>query len=313
MAGKRNSNPGRAGRLPDFIGVGPPRTGTTWLHGVLHRRACLPAETKETWFFDRYYDRGLDWYRDFFRRGSCDRPVGELGPTYFANPRAHERIRRDLPGCRIICTLRDPLERAYSWYRLRRRLGIIRTGFEEALLAGDDPHLREASRYATYLGPWRDSFGAENVGVFLYDDLQSDPQAYADAIARFIGVGPVAITPALSRHLIRNNAPRDCRNPRLAYSAHLLRRWMWAHRMGRTVDRLTRLGFWKLWFDGGREFQPVPPEVESRLRKIYAAEIDALEEMIGRDLSAWKRPAADQPSAAPELPTSAPRSFLPGR
>ena len=67
-------------RLPDFIAVGPPRTATTWLHEVLAGHVCLPTDRKETDFFNRFYDRGLDWYANYFR--ACDgvMQIGEAAP-----------------------------------------------------------------------------------------------------------------------------------------------------------------------------------------------------------------------------------------
>src|ERR1700753_1105916 len=74
---------GRALRLPSFIVVGPPRTGTTWIHEVLHRHATLPGPTKETRFFDLHFTRGLKWYLSHFSKANEGRPLGEVAPTYF--------------------------------------------------------------------------------------------------------------------------------------------------------------------------------------------------------------------------------------
>src|ERR1700739_3448755 len=98
----------KAVRLPHFIAVGPPRTGTTWLHGLLYNRACLPHHTKETYFFDRFYAKGLDWYASYFDYCDGTRALGEVAPTYFPYTEARQRISRDMPRCKIICTFRDP-------------------------------------------------------------------------------------------------------------------------------------------------------------------------------------------------------------
>ena len=42
------------GLLPSFFIVGPPRTGTSWLHQVLQPHTCLPR-VKETRFFDERF------------------------------------------------------------------------------------------------------------------------------------------------------------------------------------------------------------------------------------------------------------------
>ena len=276
--------------LPDFIAVGPPRTGTTWLHGVLYRRACLPEHTKETYFFDTFYAKGLNWYRAYFRYCDKTRPVGEIAPTYFPFQQARERIARDIPGCKIICTFRDPVARAYSWYRLMRREGRIRVGFEQAVLYGDDPELREANRYAFHLEAWKRSLGDENVGVFFYDDLLADPQKFADAVLSFLNLPLLEITPDVAAHLIRNEANQDCRNRALAYGAWRLMMWLKSHRAEQAVNRLREMGFWRFCFEGGRKFEPLSADVEARIREFFTPEVEALEKISRRDLSAWKTP-----------------------
>ena len=109
-----------SGRLPDFIGVGPPRTGTTWLHEVLKTQVGVPAGIKETHFFTLHYDKGLAWYQAHFYKCPVNRPIGEFCPSYFDSPEARGLIARHIPRCKIICTLREPAGRLYSQYRMLR-------------------------------------------------------------------------------------------------------------------------------------------------------------------------------------------------
>jgi hypothetical protein len=275
-------------RLPHFIAVGPPRTGTTWLHGLLYNRACLPHHTKETYFFDRFYAKGLDWYASYFDYCDGTRALGEVAPTYFPYTEARQRISRDMPRCKIICTFRDPVHRAYSWYRLMRREGRVRGGFEEAVLGGNDPELREANRYAFHLEAWKRSFGEENVGAFFFDDLVADTQKYANAILDFLHIPQLIITPDVAKYFIKNEAKRDSRIHMLAYLAWRFMMWLKSHRADQTISQLGRVGFWKFFFEKGSEFGPLPADVEARLREFFAPEVEALEKMVGRDLSAWK-------------------------
>ena len=78
--------------LPSFFIVGPPRTGTSWLHEILSGHVALPEPTKETRFFDNHFHRGLEWYVHHFPRLAPGRHVGEVAPTYFAS--APARILR---------------------------------------------------------------------------------------------------------------------------------------------------------------------------------------------------------------------------
>ena len=83
--------------LPSFFIIGPPRTGTSWLHNILSQKAWLSHPTKETRFFDRHFDRGLHWYKSHYRKANGGRTIGEVAPTYFASSEARERIARLIP------------------------------------------------------------------------------------------------------------------------------------------------------------------------------------------------------------------------
>lgn len=50
-----------------FLMVGCQRCGTTWIDAALrdHPEVFLPAE-KQSYFFDRNYDKGIDWYLEKF-------------------------------------------------------------------------------------------------------------------------------------------------------------------------------------------------------------------------------------------------------
>jgi Sulfotransferase domain len=274
------------GRLPDFIAVGPTRTGTTWLHGVLYHRACLPAHVKETRFFDIFYSKGWDWYLRHFDVCPDNRPLGEIAPTYFRRPEARERIARHVPSCKIICTLREPIARAYSQYRQLQKRGLVRGSFEEEVKRDDN--LVEASRYGFHLRAWYERFGREQVGVFFYDDLEADEQRFVDAVCRFIGVPSLTLTPEITPFLDRNEVKRAPRSRLLAYNARRLRYWLESHHAHRASDVLNRAGFWQFCFGRGPEFSSLEPEIEERLKEHFLPEVEALEELTNRNLSAWK-------------------------
>ena len=284
-------------RLPDFIGVGPPRTATTWLHEALKGRVCLPADRKETDFFTRFYDRGIEWYAGFFSNCRPGTRVGELSPMYFASPEARERIARHIPGCRIIVSLRDPVERAYSNYRLLRRNAFTKADFERAATARGD--LVESSRYAFHLKKWFETFGRDRVQVLIYDDLEKDPQEFLDSVCRFIGIArfPVTASRAGSERINQvNTLPSSQRLARMARNVLV---WLSSHRFDRATGYFRRTALVKYMMEGGDPFPPLDPEVAARLRERYRPEIEELEKLIGRDLSAWKlgrRESAD-PSA----------------
>ena len=74
-------------RLPEIIGAGPGRTGTTWLHRVLEGHVDLPWGVKETQFFNTFYDKGIDWYAHHFRYATGQRKIVEICPSFFIRMR----------------------------------------------------------------------------------------------------------------------------------------------------------------------------------------------------------------------------------
>jgi hypothetical protein len=274
--------------LPDFIAIGPPRTGTTWLYRALRGRVGLPRDTKETDFFSDHYANGIEWYLDFFRDCAAELPMGEISPNYFAAPEAPERIARAIPQCRIICTLRDPVDRLYSFYRLMRHNGWTRATMEE--LAESVAPATEGSRYAHYLRLWRERFGTAGVLVALYDDLEHAPQSFLDTICGFIGIAPIPLenSPLLGKRV--NSVTRGPRVALFAEQAWRLRRWLEARKARAVITMLRKAGVWRFSFRGGGEFGPLDAALDRRLRERFRPEVEALEEMLGRDLSHWKKP-----------------------
>ncbi|HVA79963.1 MAG TPA: sulfotransferase [Candidatus Binataceae bacterium] len=275
-------------RLPDFIGVGPARTGTTWLHHALASSVVLPKGTKETSFFSSRYGRGIDWYAWHFRAAGPGSVVGEVCP-YFAEPKAPERVAKHLPGCKIICTVRDPVERAWSFYRMGRYYGALRRSFEESLTA--QPNIAEGSRYAFHLTNWFQRLGRESVLVTFYDELHDNPQAYLDRICGFIGIEPIRVRQDQSAKRSVNAIDRPARNQKRARKAQRLLGSLRSHRAYRTIELLDRVGLWDFSFGGGEPFPTLEEEVEQRVRERFRPEVAALEDLIGVDLSRWKRPA----------------------
>ena len=277
-------------RLPEFLGVGPPRTGTTWLHNVLEGHADLPYGIKETGFFSVYYDKGIDWYARHFRYATGERPVGEIS-CYFFEPEARERIKTHIPNCKIIVTMRDPVDRLYSMYKLLRHTAAVRRGtLEETLNLW--PSMAKGNRYASHLQGWFDQFGRENILVTMYDELRSDPQQYLNRVTGFVGIDRIALS---DRPGIRDDVyafHRAPRNRKLARNASRVKHWLKGRQAYGVINLLERAGVWQFCGGRGEAFPPLTPEQDARLRQRYLPEVEALENMLGIDLSAWKKPRA---------------------
>lgn len=294
----QNKASGRGSALPSFFVIGPPRTGTTWLHGVLGECAWLSHPTKETRFFDKNFDRGLDWYRAHYKRANAERPIGEVAPTYFASPLARERIARLIPQARIICTFRDPVQRILSLYRLKRAYGLVRWNFDEAL--AQDPELMESSRYAAHLKGWEEAFGRSQLLAVVHEDMVADPQRYVNRVADFIGMARPELRPSQTDRVFSSEKLTEPRNYYWTRAAVLVADWSKKRRLDVAVAAAKRIGAMRLFVGGGPVFEDLSPLQRAKLRERLLPEIEALESALNRDFSAWKRaPEIDRKEAVP--------------
>lgn len=190
-----------SGEGPAFLIVGAMRSGTTSLHHWLrhHPDVFMPA-AKELHYFDVHYDRGPSWYHQHFAAAGPHHLVGEATPEYLFLPWARQRLSRDVPESRLVVTLRNPVDRAWSHYSMLKARGREDLGFEEALDA-EARRLRDPaswSRYGYvqkghYAEQLEDLFtrhGRDKVLVLLFErDIVSRPTSTFERLCSFIGAG----------------------------------------------------------------------------------------------------------------------------
>lgn len=174
--------------LPNFLVIGPGKSGTTWMYHALknHPQICV-SSAKETLFFETEFNRGIDWYSDFFSHCNEDtKATGEVSNTYIFCHQAPERIKSVNPDMKLISCLRNPIERTFSHYLFLIRGGQFEGTFREALK--EYPHLIEKGKYFKNLKPYLDTFAAEQICLKLFEDLKSNQEKFIQSIYGFLDV-----------------------------------------------------------------------------------------------------------------------------
>jgi hypothetical protein len=179
-------------RLPDFLCIGAQKAGTTWLYENLkrHPEVYLP-ERKEIHYWDWQTHRSLLYYSRFFRPAG-PRLTGDFTPSYSLLPTANvERIRRLLPGLRILYLLRHPVERAWS-HAMMSLVKVPKRPFEEVTEAELLAHFRsEDSRrrgaYRETIERWEARFPGR-VLVGFYYRLTEDPECLLRSVCEHLGL-----------------------------------------------------------------------------------------------------------------------------
>jgi len=206
--------------FPDFLLIGPHRTGTTWLYRNLSEHPeVLVSEPKELYFFDRlkspedprYRSNELDWYLRFFR----DSPQRRIRKTLrhlvkyreLYRPRrrgeataSYAVIDRDLieeiailnPRIKVIVLIRDPVERAWSHAkkdlgrRQNRTVSEIADAEFEAFFKA--PYQRKLARYAEIIDNWSAYVAKGHVFTGRFADIAARPEALLEEVFRFLGI-----------------------------------------------------------------------------------------------------------------------------
>ena len=159
--------------LPNFLIVGPPKSGTTSLQLYLSRHPDIFVKG-ETHFFDRKYNKGLEWYEELFKERENEKAVGEKTPAYFYEKDIPSKIKKDLPDVKLLFIFRDPIKRAHShyWHNVRHASEKSKT-FEEAIEKKDSEYL-EISKYITYLKKWNKYFPKSKLFFMTVENLNQD-------------------------------------------------------------------------------------------------------------------------------------------
>lgn len=204
------------GASPHFLIIGQTKAGTSSLFEYLcaHPQVVAPL-TKEIHFWSRAYQAvpdhryGMDWYRAFFPPLPADAGLitGEASPSYFLDAAASRRIADHLPEARLIVLLRDPVERAYSAFRMNERLELEYRSFEEIvareldrtptcpLAPGEIPggHLT-VSAALPHLRRWLAQVPRERLLILQNRDLADDLPGVMARACRHLGIAPFVPT-----------------------------------------------------------------------------------------------------------------------
>ncbi len=298
--------------LPNFLIIGAAKCGTTTLYDVARQHpGIFMSATKELNFFslDEKYRKGLEWYQHtHFRDAEGFDVRGEASPTYLGRSfvtagRIHEAYQ-DHP-LKLIAVFRNPVDRAYSdyWHWVRNAKEDL--PFEQALQAEaewfnahpgvqlapwDQRRYFHVGHYSAQLQPFLECFPREAFLFLLTEDLGREFKGTARRMFEFLGADPdfdvQPFTSNLSSQPRVRSIQKSLHNP----STPL-------RRIVRGLMRLFPTGQrdrWKKWLrKANLEPSQYPPMNEATRRELtgrYREEIEALEGLIGRDLSHWRKP-----------------------
>lgn len=188
----------------DFIVVGAQKSATTSLFKYLseHPNIYMPPEKEINFFSDNAkFSQGVKWYfREYFNSADLSLICGEASPNYMCYDYVPKRIHRIFPEIKLIAILRNPIERAYSHYRMAVRKKIEDRPFDVCIRhliergnVSDDFRNEEIEfitfgEYGRILSKYLEFFPKNKLFLIFMENLVNEPVKYMRDIFNFLGV-----------------------------------------------------------------------------------------------------------------------------
>ena len=285
--------------LPDFIGIGAQKAGTTTLYHILSQHPQIRmAKWKEVHFFnkDAHYQKGTEWYAETLPSKPADTLIGEITPAYLFHDDVPERIYRSLDHCdvKFIVMLRDPIDRAYSHFLMNKRDPNVETlSFQEAI-DREGERIRKnptnkgryayltRSYYSRQIRRYFKYFSKDQMCFVIFERLKSDH--HQDELGRLYDF--LGIKRAFPNEIEQSNPTKHLSNSTLSSFIHAESPTM--KKIRRTLVPSKKLRDSIINFLSQKPGK-LDDNMKKELReKYFTKEIHELENLIDRDLCIWK-------------------------
>ena len=233
--------------LPDFLGIGAQKSGTTWLAQNLrcHPEVYLP-ESKELHYFNQNFHRSLQSYSELFV-AAADKTKGEITPAYTMLSRSRiKTVYRLMPNVRLFFMMRNPIERAWSqaMMELVKRKGkeLTDVPHDEFITFFRSDHSLLRGDYERSINNWLSVFPENQLLIGFFEEISSDPKSLLLRVFEHLGVG-------------------------------------------QEVDWQTFPYQEKIF--SGNQTSEIPPQIHNVLKDIYSDKIQSLASRFGGHANAW--------------------------
>jgi len=293
--------------LPNFLVLGGAKCGTTSIHFYLLDHPDVFLCPKEIHYF--YYDGGnpggirattLDAYEKLFRGATREKAIGEVAIRYLTKQRAVDNIKNTIPNAKMITSLRNPVDRAYSHFLMHCRGGTARTksgrllnshprpeDVEEYFRRPETIYEVDCSLYYKHLSRYYEAFPREQLHVCFLEEIMENGNRVMKDIFEFLGVSSEFVPDTG----VRYNVTASERPKRLLRS---IRRWK---PLSRVAVKL--IPSWMLnavhrrrkrmsgSSAGSSTDGQMPDGVRRDLAEFFEDDMRSLEGLIDKDLSRW--------------------------
>ncbi|XP_068102812.1 heparan sulfate glucosamine 3-O-sulfotransferase 6 [Hyperolius riggenbachi] len=182
-------------KYPQAIIVGVKKGGTRALLEFLRVHPDVRALGAEPHFFDRCYEKGLEWYRNLMPRTLEGQITMEKTPSYFVTVEAPKRIYNMSKDTKLIVVVRNPVTRAISDYTQTLSKTPSLPTFQALAFKNTSTGTIDTSWsairigiYAKHLENWLQFFPLSKFLFVSGERLVSDPAGEMERVQDFLGL-----------------------------------------------------------------------------------------------------------------------------
>jgi len=292
----------------DFLGIGAPRCGTTWLAACLneHPQLCI-SKVKERGVFK---EDGTLYKKEIFDKNfsSCknDTLRGTFPVNYLYRKEFAKYLGKHSPNLKIIVMLRNPVDRLHSHLLLKQSVGKIKQGLSlDKIYNQKHPHsFVKASNYSKYLPVWLSEFPSTQVFIGIQEEMMKNPTVVLKDIYNFLGVDDSFRAPSANKTI---NATMEKRRKMKSvtyvitqlktlkqkiekYSFGKVIIFIWRKlKLPYLIERLEKKNRIILLARKNKQEKPqISNQIRSKFEKIFEKDISYVEKVIGRKLKEWR-------------------------
>ncbi len=288
--------------LPNFLIVGTAKAATTSLYYYLKQHPdiflCSPKEPLFLAFANEAIDFNQDIhpitrindYGKLFVAKESYKAIGEASTLYlYKYEKSIKNIIKYLPErekTKIIILLRNPIDRAFSHYMMRRRHGLEKLSFEKAI--EQEKNRINEKFYFGYIdmGYYYEQVKAyksifKNIKIILFEDIKDSPIEISQEIFKFLEVDDEFV-PKINKIYNMSGQPRS------KFVNHLL---FGNYGCKKFLEKIIPTAFRKemVRIVSGYNFKKISisKKEKNTLVELYSDDINKLSRLINRDLSKW--------------------------
>lgn len=179
---------------PDFVGVGYPKCGTTFVYKTLTSHPQVENSKKERHYFSKpFYEFDESDYKEYrsLFKSYGDNLVGEFSPGALYYPTNIQFLSQAAPDAKYVVLLRNPIDRFFSHMRQMENYRLEEVSPDNVERFYDFSLYPEAAYSGLYEVGIRNAIrycGIESIIILQYEKLLSDFETEFKKLCRFLNI-----------------------------------------------------------------------------------------------------------------------------